>query len=156
VTYEQCWSRAVEGIKRCVETAEKSKCAIAVENVWNRFITNPVEAARFIDEINSPWVGWHFDVGNCVTYGWPEQWVTTLGKRIVNIHVKEYSRKARDEKGPGAGFKVELMEGDNDWPAVMKALDEVGFEGYGILEVPGGDAARLKFLAERTDKIFAS
>jgi hexulose-6-phosphate isomerase len=156
VTYEQCWSRAVEGIKRCVETAEKSKCAIAVENVWNRFITNPVEAARFVDEFKSPWVGWHFDVGNCVTYGWPEQWVRTLGKRIVNIHVKEYSRKARDEKGPGAGFKVELMEGDNDWPVVMKALDEIGFEGYGILEVPGGDATRLKFLAERTDKIFAS
>jgi hexulose-6-phosphate isomerase len=156
VTYEQCWSRAVEGIKRCIETAEQSKCAIAVENVWNRFITNPVEAARFVDEFKSPWVGWHFDVGNCVTYGWPEHWVRTLGKRILAVHIKEYSNKQRDAKGPREGFKVELMEGDNDWPAVMKALDEIGFAGYGILEVPGGDQARLKFLAERTDKIFAS
>jgi hexulose-6-phosphate isomerase len=156
VTYEQCWTRAIEGIKRCIETAGQSKCAIAVENVWNRFITNPVEAARFIDEINSPWVGWHFDVGNCVTYGWPEHWVRTLGKRIYNLHIKEYSRKQRDQKGPGAGFGVELMEGDNDWPSVMTALDEIGYEGYGILEVGGGDLTRLKFLAERTDKIFAS
>ena len=156
VTYEQCWTRAIEGIKRCTETAEKSKCAIAVENVWNRFINEPVAAKRFLEEINSPWVGWHFDVGNCITFGWPEHWVRTLGRHIFNLHIKEYSRKQRDKSGPGAGFGVELMEGDNDWPAVMKALDEIGYEGYGILEVRGGDAERLKFLAERTDKIFAS
>jgi hexulose-6-phosphate isomerase len=156
VTYEECWSRAIEGIKRCIETAEQSKCAIAVENVWNRFINEPVAAKHFLEEINSPWVGWHFDVGNCVTFGWPEHWVRTLGKHIYNLHIKEYSRKLRDKEGPGAGFKVELMEGDNDWPAVMEALDEIAYEGWGILEVRGGDAERLKFLAERTDKIFAS
>ena len=156
VTYEQCWERSIEGIRRCIETAEKSKCVIAVENVWNRFINEPVAAKRFLEEINSPWVGWHFDVGNCINFGWPEHWVRTLGgKRIVNLHIKEYSRKLRDKEGPYAGFKAELMEGDNDWPSVMKALDEVGYEGYGILEVRGGDAERLKFLAERTDKIFA-
>lgn len=156
VTYEECWSRSFEGIKRCIATAEQSKCAIAIENVWNRFLTNPVEMKRFIDEINSPWVGVHFDVGNCITWGWPEHWVRTLGKRILNLHIKEFSRKQQDEKGPRAGFAVELMEGDNDWPAVMKALDEIGYEGWGILEVRGGDLARLKDLAERTDKIFAS
>ena len=155
VTYEECWSRSIEGIRRCIETAEKSKCAIAVENVWNRFITDPVAAKRYVEEINSPWVGWHFDVGNCVTYGWPEHWVRTLGSHIFNLHIKEYSRKLRDKSGPYAGFNAELMEGDNDWPAVMKALDEIAYEGWGILEVGGGDAERLKFLAERTDKIFA-
>jgi hexulose-6-phosphate isomerase len=156
VDYAQCWQRAVEGIKHCTDAAEKAKCHIAVENVWNLFITNPVEAARFVDEIHSPWVGWHFDIGNCVTYGWPEQWVRILGARIRNLHIKEYSRKKRDVEGPYAGFKVELGEGDNDWPAVMKALDEISYQGWGILEVPGGDAARLKFLAERTDQLFAS
>ena len=156
VDYAQCWQRAIEGIKRCTDAAEKAKCHIAVENVWNMFITNPVEAARFVDEINSPWVGWHFDIGNCVNYGWPEHWVRILGKRIRNLHIKEYSRKKRDAEGPYAGFKVELGEGDDDWPAIMTALDEIGYHGYGILEVPGGDAARLKFLAERTDQLFAS
>jgi L-ribulose-5-phosphate 3-epimerase len=156
VTYEQCWQRSIEGIKRCLETAEQSKCAIAVENVWNRFINEPVAAKRYLEEINSPLVGWHFDIGNCVTFGWPEHWVRTLGKKhLFNLHIKEYSRSKRDKHGPFAGFEVELMEGENDWPAVMKALDEVGYEGYGILEVGGGDATRLKFLAERTDKIFA-
>jgi hexulose-6-phosphate isomerase len=156
VTYEECWSRSIEGIRRCIGTAEQSKCWIAIENVWNRFLTNPVEMKRFVDEINSPWVGVHFDVGNCITWGWPEHWVRTLGKRILNLHIKEYSRKLRDQKGPGAGFGVELTEGDNDWPAVMKALDEIGYEGWGILEVRGGDLARLKDLAERTDRIFGS
>ena len=156
VTYEQCWQRSIEGIKRCLETAEQSKCAIAVENVWNRFINEPVAAKRYLEEINSPLVGWHFDIGNCVTFGWPEHWVRTLGKKhLFNLHFKEYSRSKRDKHGPFAGFEVELMEGENDWPAVMKALDEVGYDGYGILEVGGGDATRLKFLAERTDKIFA-
>jgi L-ribulose-5-phosphate 3-epimerase len=156
VTYEQCWERSIEGIKRCLPAAEKSKCAIAVENVWNRFINEPVAAKRFIEEINHPLVGWHFDIGNCVTFGWPEHWVRTLGKKhTTNLHIKEYSRKKRDKEGPYAGFAVELMEGDNDWPSVMKALDEIGYEGYGILEVGGGDEKRLQFLAERTDKIFA-
>jgi L-ribulose-5-phosphate 3-epimerase len=156
VDYAQCWQRAIEGIKRCTDAAEKAKCHIAVENVWNMFITNPVEAARFVDEINNPWVGWHFDIGNCVNYGWPEHWVRILGKRIRNLHVKEYSRKKRDAEGPSKGFQVELGEGDDDWPAIMTALDEIGYQGYGILEIPGGDAARLKFLAERTDQLFAS
>ena len=154
VTYEQCWQRSIEGIKRCLEAAEAAKCHIAVENVWNRFINEPVAAARYVDEIASPWVGWHFDIGNCVTFGWPEHWIRTLGKaRIRNLHFKEYSRSKRDKGGPFAGFGAELMEGDNNWPEIMKALDEIGYEGYGILEVPGGDATRLKFLAERTDKI---
>jgi hexulose-6-phosphate isomerase len=156
VDYAQCWQRAIEGIKRCTDAAEKAKCHIAVENVWNMFITNPVEAARFVDEINHPYVGWHFDIGNCVTYGWPEHWVRILGKRIRNLHIKEYSRKKRDAEGPSKGFQVELGEGDDDWPSIMTALDEIGYQGYGILEVPGGDVERLKFLAERTDKLFAS
>lgn len=156
VPYDECWKRSVEQIKRSVEFAEKAKCHIAIENVWNQFIMSPLEAVRFLDEIGSPWVGWHFDIGNVVNYGWPEQWVRVLGPRILNVHIKEYSRKKRDAEGPYAGFKVELGEGDVGWPDVMKALDDIGYAGYGIAEVPGGDAARLKFLAERIDQLYAS
>jgi hexulose-6-phosphate isomerase len=109
-----------------------------------------------VDEFQSPWVGWHFDVGNVINYGWPEQWVRILNKRIVTLHIKEFSRKRRDEEGLRKGFDVPLLEGDNDWPAVMKALNEVGFDGWSIAEIPGGDAARLKDIAERMDRIFAS
>jgi L-ribulose-5-phosphate 3-epimerase len=156
VDHAQCWQRSIEGIKRCTDAAEKAKCHIAIENVWNQFIMDPLSAARYVDEIGSPWVGWHLDFGNVVTYGWPEHWVRVLGKRVINLHIKEYSRKKRDVEGPYKGFAVELGEGDNDWPATMKALDEIGYKGWGILEVPGGDSARLKFLAERTDQLFAS
>lgn len=153
VNYEQCWERAVEGIKRCIETAEKSKCHIAVENVWNQFIMNPMEAARFVDACQSPWVGWHFDIGNCVVYGWPEHWPQILGKRILNLHIKEFSRKKANDEGLRKGFGVELGEGDVNWPVLMKAIRETGYTGYGIAEVGGGDAARLQFLSERMSKL---
>jgi hexulose-6-phosphate isomerase len=156
VSYADAWSRSMSAIKEAALFAEKAKCKIAVENVWNQFLLSPLEAARFVDEIGSPWVGWHFDIGNVITFGWPEQWIRTLGKRILNLHIKEYSRKKRDAEGFGKGFNVELGEGDVGWPDVMKALDEIGYDGWGIAEVPGGDATRLKFLAERMDKLFAS
>jgi hexulose-6-phosphate isomerase len=155
VSYEDCWKRAVENIKRAVPDAEKAKCKICVENVWNNFIMDPLSAARFVDEIGSPWVGWHLDLGNLITYGWPEHWIRTLGPRVLNLHIKEFSRKKRDGEGLWKGFSVELGEGDNDWPATMRALDDIGYQGYGIAEVPGGDAARVKFLAERMDKLFS-
>jgi L-ribulose-5-phosphate 3-epimerase len=156
VRYDDCWKRSQEMIKRAIPIAEAAKCKIAVENVWNQFIMSPMEAARFVDELNSPWVGWHFDIGNVITYGWPEQWIRILGKRVLNLHLKEFSRKKRDSEGLWKGFAVELGEGDVGWPDVMKALDEIGYQGYGIAEVPGGDAARIKFLSERIEQLYAS
>lgn len=156
VSYADAWTRSLAAIKEAVPAAEKAKCKIAVENVWNQFLLSPLEAARFVDEIGSPWVGWHFDIGNVITFGWPEQWIRILGKRILNLHIKEYSRKKRDAEGFGKGFNVELGEGDVGWPDVMKALEEIGYDGWAIAEVPGGDAARLKFLAERMDQIFGA
>jgi L-ribulose-5-phosphate 3-epimerase len=157
VDYAQCWGRSIEGIRRCLDAAEKSRCHIAVENVWNQFILNPVEAVRYLEEIGSPWVGWHFDVGNCVVNGWPEHWPTILGKKhLLNVHIKEFSRKKANEEGLRKGFSVELGEGDVRWSRVMNAIEESGYEGYGIAEVPGGDAKRLKFLSERMSQLFAS
>lgn len=155
VSYADAYKRSQAAIREAIPAAEKARCKIAIENVWNQFLLSPMEAARFVDELDSPWVGWHFDIGNVVTFGWPEQWIRILGPRILNVHIKEYSRKKRDQAGPYKGFDVELGEGDVDWPEVVKALKEIGYKGYGILEVPGGDAARLKFLSERTDQILA-
>lgn len=155
-SYDDCWNHSQEAIKRALPIAESAKCQIAIENVWNQFIMSPLEAVRFVDEIGSPLVGWHFDIGNVVTYGWPEQWVRILGPRVLNLHLKEFSLKKRDTEGYGKGFNVELGEGDVSWPDVMKALDEIGYSGYGIAEVPGGDATRLKFLAQRIEKLYAS
>ena len=157
VSYADAYTRSQEQIHKALPLAEELGVKIAIENVWNQFLLSPLEAARYVDEFNSPWVAWHFDVGNIINYGWPEQWVRILGKRIQTLHIKEYSRKRRDAEGPGKGFQVEFLKGDNDWPAVMKALDEVGFEGWGIAEQPGGDSPEgLRKLSEEMDRIFAS
>jgi hexulose-6-phosphate isomerase len=128
---------------------------IAFENVWNSFLLSPLEAARYVDELDSPLVGWYFDVGNVVNYGWPEQWVRILNKRIFKLDIKEFSRAKRDSEGLWKGFGVKLLEGDCDWPAVMAALDEIGYRGWATAEVAGGDEPRLRDIADRMDRIFA-
>jgi len=157
VAYDMAWKRSQEQIRKAIPVARELGVKIAIENVWNQFLLTPLEAARYVDEFESPSVGWHFDVGNSVTYGYPEQWIRILGKRIVKLHIKEYSRAKRDKLGPSAGFQVAYLQGDDDWPAVMAALDEVGYTGWGIAEQPGGDTPEgLKTLTAGMDQIFAS
>ncbi len=157
VSYADAYKRSQEAIRQAIPLAAELKVKIAIENVWNQFLLSPLEAARFVDEFESPWVGWHFDVGNVINYGWPEQWISILGKRIQKLHIKEYSRKKRDDEGLWKGFNVPFLEGDNNWPAIMKALDEIGYHGWGIAEQGGGDSpAGLLDLSTRMDKIFAS
>ena len=151
ITYDDCFRRSVREIKRVVPVAVELGVKIAIENVWNNFITKPEQAISFLDAIDSPMVGWHFDIGNVLRYGKPEDWIPKLGKRILKLHIKEYSSFKR--------FNVRFFEGDNHWPAIMKALDDVGYHGWGISEQPGSqskDAAELKDLAQRMDKVFAS
>ncbi len=157
ISYADCYRRSQEELRKLVPVAEELRVKIAIENVWNNFLLSPLEAARFVDELNSPMVGWHFDVGNVINYGWPEQWVRVLGKRIVTLHIKEFSRAKADKSGKWAGFDVEFLKGDDNWPAVMKALDDVGFDGWGIAEQPGaGSPEGLKKLSGEMDQIFAS
>jgi L-ribulose-5-phosphate 3-epimerase len=156
VTYNQAYERSQAEIRKAIPLAEELGVKIAIENVWNQFLLSPMEAARYVDEFNSPMVGWHFDVGNVINYGWPEQWVRILGKRIAKLHIKEFSRGRRDKEGLWKGFSVDFLKGDNDWPAVMKALDDIGYTGWGIAEQPGGDSPEgLKKLVDGMDQIFA-
>ena len=156
VSYADAYTRSQAEIRKVVPLAEELGVTIAIENVWNQFLLSPLEAVRYVDEFKSPRVGWHFDVGNMVNYGWPEQWIRILGKRIAKVHVKEFSRSKRDQEGLWKGFGVELLAGDCDWPAVMKALDDTGYQGWLIAEIPGGDAQRLKTIAELMGRILAS
>ncbi len=155
VSYAEAYKNSQASIRQALPTAAETGVKIAFENVWNNFLLSPLEFARYIDEFESPWVGAYFDVGNIVRYGWPEQWIRTLGKRILKLDIKEYSRKVADDEGTRKGFKVELLEGDCDWPAVMTALREIGYTGWGSAEVPGGDEKRLREISTRMDRIFA-
>lgn len=157
VSYQEAYTRSQAEIRKVLPMARDLNVKIAVENVWNQFLLSPLEAARYIDEFESPAIGWHLDIGNIINFGFPEQWVRILGKRIQKLHIKEYSRKLRDKSGPYAGFQVPFLQGDNDWPAVMKALDEIGYSGWGIAEQGGGNSVEgLRSLSTAMDQIFAS
>lgn len=155
VRYDEAYERSQAEIRKLLPIAEKTGIKIAIENVWNNFLISPMEAARYIDEFDSEMIGWYFDVGNIIRYGWADQWVRILGKRIIKIDVKEYSRKKQKEEGIWAGFQVKLGQGDSDWANVNKALREVGYQGWGSAEVPGGDRNRLREISENMDKIYA-
>jgi len=157
VTYDECWKRTIEEIKKVIPLAEQLNVKIAIENVWNNFLLSPLEAAQYVDQFNSNMAGFYFDCGNILVYGWPGQWIKILGPRIAKVHIKEFSRKIADEKGKGAGFGVKLLEGDVNWPVVMKALDEIGYSGWTTIEQPGGNSAEgLKDLCDRLIKIHSS
>jgi L-ribulose-5-phosphate 3-epimerase len=157
VSYADAYTRSQAEIRKAIPLAEELGVKIAIENVWNHFLLSPLEAARYVDEFQSPAVGWHFDVGNILNYGWPEQWIRILGPRVQKLHIKEFSRKKRDHEGLGKGFEVSLLEGDNDWPAVLKAVDDIGYHGWAITEQGGGDSPEgLRDLCQRLEKILAS
>jgi len=157
VSYDQCWERSIVEIKKAIPVAKELGVKISIENVGNNFITTPEQAIEYLDAINSEWVGWHFDIGNVGrNYGPAERWIQVLGKRIVRIHVKDFS--ATPPASGARGDRPKLLDGGTNWPAVMAALDRVGYQGWGISEQPGNQAADVETardLAQRMDKIFA-
>lgn len=157
VSYDECWKRSYEEISKVLPYAENLGVKIGIENVWNNFILSPMEAVNYIDQFKSNYIGFYFDCGNVLVYGWPEQWIRILGKRLTRVHIKEFSKKIADKQGRSAGFNVKLLEGDVNWSAVMKALDDTGYSGWTTIEQPGGDTPEgLKDLCERLRKIHQS
>jgi hexulose-6-phosphate isomerase len=147
VGYGDAYKRSQEHIRKLLPLAEEMKVVIAIENVWNKFLLSPLEFARYVDEFESRWVRAYFDVGNVIIYGYAQDWIRTLGKRIVKIDLKDFKRE---------GYKwTNLLDGDVSWPQVCRALDDVGFEGYMTAELSGGDEAHLTDIAKRIDRIFA-
>ncbi len=148
VSYDVCWNQSIEEIKKVIPLAEKLKVKIAIENVGNNFLLSPLEAANYVDQFGSQMIASYFDCGNILAYGWPEQWIRILGKRIAKVHIKDNRRKRVE------GESVKLGEGDVNWPAVMKALDDIGYRNWTTIEHPGGDTPEgLKDLCDRLIKI---
>ncbi len=137
VGYADALHRTVEALSELRHAAEDRGVTIAVENVWNRFLLSPVEAADLIDRINSPGVGFYLDTGNVVAYGYPQDWIATLGGRIARVHAKDYDAR----KFGWDGF-CPIGEGSVDWPAVVAGLRACGYEGPLTYE-GGGDAGEV-------------
>lgn len=154
VSYGEAYERSQVEIRKLLPVAEKTGVKIAIENVWNQFLLSPLEAARFVDDFKHPMVGWYLDVGNVLRYSWPASWIAALDKRILKLHLKEYSLKKQNDLGLWKGFDVEFFEGDCNWPEVNKALQKVGYSGWASAEVSGGDRKRLLTVREKMDEIF--
>jgi hexulose-6-phosphate isomerase len=152
-SYQQAWDRSRTSIEKLVPLAEELRVIIGIEEVWNKFLLSPLEFARYVDEFKSPWIRAYFDVGNVKLYGYPQDWIRTLGPRIVKLHIKDFSwRKAPNGEGYIADF-VPLLEGDIDWKAIYDALREINYRGSATVELPAGDAAYLKEVNRRFTEI---
>lgn len=140
-THQQAWDRSIEQIQKTLPTAARLGVHILIENVWNNMFYDPkgdnAQSAEllvnYIDEINSPWVGSYFDIGNHQRFAKPAEWIRQLGRRIVKVDVKDWGVKTNFSK---------IGEGDVDWPDVRKALSEIGFTGWATAEVGGGNRER--------------
>ena len=146
-SYRDAWTRSQREIRKLLPLAEELKVVIAIEEVWNRFLLSPLEMAGYIDEFHSPWVKAWFDVGNVVLYGYPQDWIRTLGPRIVKVHLKDFKR-AKDSYA-----WVNLGEGDIDWPAVREAFSAIHYTGSATVELPPGDEAYLRDVSGRVDRL---
>ncbi len=139
--HDQAWERSIVEIRKALPLAAELGIHILIENVWNRmFYTEnggnaqtAEKLAAYLDEIDSPWVGSYFDIGNHQRFGKPAAWIRTLGKRIVKLDAKDWGVKG--------GFG-KIGEGDVDWPEVRKALREIRYTGWATAEVEGGDKER--------------
>ena len=151
-SYGEAWTRSQRVIReRLLPVARDAKIIIAVEEVWNKFLLSPLEFARYVDEFDSPRLKAYFDVGNVVFYGFPQDWIRVLGRRIVKVHLKDFHL----DRPNGRFSWRNLGEGDIDWTAVRAALTDVGYAGYVTTEVAGGDAAYLTNLAHRVDRFLS-
>ncbi len=152
-SYRDAWERSQKEIRKLIPLAKELKVIIAVEEVWNKFLLSPTEFARYVDDFNSPWVKAYFDVGNVVLYAYPQDWIRTLGSRIVKLHLKDFSfRQDPSIKKRVADF-VNLRDGDIDWKAIHAALAAIDYRGTATVELSGGDAAYLKDVSKRVDLI---
>ncbi len=146
--------RCRQEIKQLIPLAAALGQMILVENVWNKMFYDhdapPEQSAeqyvKFIDSINSPWVGMYYDIGNHWKYGQPGDWIRQLGRRCVKLDVKGFSRAENKW--------TEITEGDLPWDQVQKALDDIGFAGWATAEVQGGDLQRLTEVRRQMQEAF--
>jgi hexulose-6-phosphate isomerase len=142
--HDHVWQRSIVEIRKVLPLASRLGVRVLIENVWNGFCESPEQLRDYLDEIDSPWVGAYFDIGNVVKFSPSENWIRTLGARIVKLDVKDW--------GKSNGF-CKIGDGDVNWPEVREALQEIKFSGWSTAEVAGGDRDRLSDIRARMDRV---
>jgi L-ribulose-5-phosphate 3-epimerase len=152
-SYADAYARSQAAIRTLLPLAEELRIILAIEEVWNKFLLSPLEFARYVDEFKSPWIRAYFDVGNVVLYGYPQDWIRVLGKRIVKLHIKDFSFRRDPVSKKLVASWVNLRDGDIDWKAIYQALADIGYQGTATVELEGGDAAYLRDVNTRLETI---
>jgi len=148
-SYADAWTRSQRVIRdQLLPVAAGFKVTIAVEEVWNKFLLSPLEFVRYVDDFKSPYLKAYFDVGNVVLYGFPQDWIRTLGSRIVRLHLKDFKM----DRSEGRFDWKNIGEGDIDWQDVRRALNEIKFNGWATTEIEGGERAYLSDVVKRVDR----
>lgn len=151
---QEIWDRSIENIAKALPLAGQLGVSIAIENVWNQFCydhggDNKQTAdkyVKYVDEFNSPLIGMQFDIGNHWKYGSMGDWIRQLGKRIIKLDVKGFSREKNSF--------TKIGEGDLDFADVCDALAEINFHGWCAAEVGGGKMDRLMEISANMDRVF--
>lgn len=151
VSYEQCWERSTAEVRKAIPTAVANNVKIAIEVVWNNFITKPEQLVEYVDQFKTEYVGAYFDCSNMIRYGVkPGDWIRKLGKRMLKFDFKGFSlSKYKNKENPW----VAIGEGDENWPDVLKALVEVDYNGWATSEVRGGGRKELQEIYARMKRV---
>jgi L-ribulose-5-phosphate 3-epimerase len=141
--YIEAQNRATDtsraAVEKLIPLAEELKVIIALENVWNNLWVKPALYAAFVSSFGNPWVRSYFDIGNHTKYAPPQEWIKALGPLIAKLHIKDFKLNA---DGHGGKF-VHPRDGSIDWPAVRRALDATGYDGWATIEDNGLEMAEF-------------
>jgi L-ribulose-5-phosphate 3-epimerase len=144
-----CSGAAYQRRPTLIPLAQELKVVIAIEEVWNKFLLSPLEMAKYVSEFQRPWIKAWFDVGNVLLYGYPQDWIHTLGNSIVKVHVKGFQTQGRWLcLGQFGGWRRGL-----DWPAVRQAFADIGYSGSAVTELEAGDEAYLRDVVKRFERL---
>ncbi len=153
--FDQVWERSTAEIKKAIPLADELGVKIAIEVVWNDFLTTPKQLIDYVDQFQTETVGAYFDTSNMLRYGVPAaEWIRQLGKRMLKFDFKGFDKRKYDDPATRKEAWVKIGEGTEDWPEVLKALDEVGYRGWATAEVSGGGERELRDIYERMERIF--
>lgn len=124
-TDDQGFEWVIDGLEKCLSTAEKCGVVLGLENHWGLGRTAD-GVLRVINAVDSPWLRATLDTGNFLENQY--QQYQQLAPEAVYVQAKTYF-------GGGTWYTLEI-----DYARVAKILRNVGYRGYISLEFEGQES----------------